>query len=385
MALLRAAAARAAATSRPDDVRGGARAPARARRARERSSGSHEIDAVAARRRRAAGLDVHERAADGARRGRWRGAGAPTGIAAAPARARRPGARAVARGRRPRVRRSPAPRAGDRRAGRARRAARHSATLGFLRERMRARAHRDGRRRGRRRGRSRPAAHQPVGGVTEVVGVGTLPAARRRGLGARGHRPRWSRTRASAAPRSSSCRPAARTSRASTAASASSASAPPASSALMRRGDERGRRPSTPWRATRGSERPRGRRACGRADDRVLGDPREARRRRAATAAIFRCAYALPVLGLLAWLEHRRYGAARARASGGSRSPPACCFAADLIFWHHAIADVGAGLATVLGNLQVVIVPFVALARAGRARSARASSPRCRSCAPASC
>src|SRR6187549_2775251 len=34
----------------------------------------------------------------------------------------------------------------------------------------------------------------------------------------------------------------------------------------------------------------------------------------------------------------------------------------DLIFWHHAIADVGAGLATVLGNLQVVVVPFVAWA-----------------------
>ena len=37
-------------------------------------------------------------------------------------------------------------------------------------------------------------------------------------------------------------------------------------------------------------------------------------------------------------------------------------FAADLIFWHHAIGDVGAGLSTVLGNLQVVIVPFAAWA-----------------------
>src|SRR3712207_7770764 len=35
-------------------------------------------------------------------------------------------------------------------------------------------------------------------------------------------------------------------------------------------------------------------------------------------------------------------------------------FAADLIFWHHSIADVGAGLATVLGNLQVVLVAFIA-------------------------
>ena len=59
-------------------------------------------------------------------------------------------------------------------------------------------------------------------------------------------------------------------------------------------------------------------------------------------------------------------------------------FAADLIFWHQAIKDVGAGLATVLGNLQVVIVPFVALAVLGERRGAR-SSPRCRSCSPASC
>jgi drug/metabolite transporter (DMT)-like permease len=37
-------------------------------------------------------------------------------------------------------------------------------------------------------------------------------------------------------------------------------------------------------------------------------------------------------------------------------------FAADLIFWHNAIDAVGAGLATVLGNLQVVIVGFAAWA-----------------------
>ena len=40
--------------------------------------------------------------------------------------------------------------------------------------------------------------------------------------------------------------------------------------------------------------------------------------------------------------------------------PAGIFFAADLIFWHHAIGDVGAGLATVLGNLQVVFVPFAA-------------------------
>jgi len=35
-------------------------------------------------------------------------------------------------------------------------------------------------------------------------------------------------------------------------------------------------------------------------------------------------------------------------------------FTGDLMFWHHAIQAVGAGLATVLGNLQVIIVGFFA-------------------------
>jgi drug/metabolite transporter (DMT)-like permease len=80
-----------------------------------------------------------------------------------------------------------------------------------------------------------------------------------------------------------------------------------------------------------------------------------------ATAALYRCGYALPVLGLIAWYERRRYGP---RAAGQQRLAliAGLFFAADLIFWHQAIADVGAGLATVLGNLQVVIVPFVAWA-----------------------
>jgi drug/metabolite transporter (DMT)-like permease len=83
-----------------------------------------------------------------------------------------------------------------------------------------------------------------------------------------------------------------------------------------------------------------------------------------ATAAIFRCAYALPVLGVIAYLEDRRFGA-RPLRSRRIAIPAGIFFAADLICWHHAIADVGAGLATVLGNLQVVVVPFVAWALLG--------------------
>jgi drug/metabolite transporter (DMT)-like permease len=78
-----------------------------------------------------------------------------------------------------------------------------------------------------------------------------------------------------------------------------------------------------------------------------------------ATAAIFRCAYALPLLGILAWYERRRYGP---RAPGQARLAwiAGAFFAADLVAWHHAIEQVGAGLATVLGNTQVVIVPIAA-------------------------
>jgi drug/metabolite transporter (DMT)-like permease len=83
-----------------------------------------------------------------------------------------------------------------------------------------------------------------------------------------------------------------------------------------------------------------------------------------ATAAIFRCADALPVLGVLAWLEDRRHGRRPARERWLA-IPAGIFFAADLIFWHHAIQDVGAGLATVLGNLQVIVVPFVAWAVLG--------------------
>jgi drug/metabolite transporter (DMT)-like permease len=83
-----------------------------------------------------------------------------------------------------------------------------------------------------------------------------------------------------------------------------------------------------------------------------------------ASAAFFRCFYALPALGVLAWWEDRRHG----RRSWRQRRlaiPAGALFAVDLIAWNHAIADVGAGLATVLGNLQVVIVPFLALALLG--------------------
>ena len=91
------------------------------------------------------------------------------------------------------------------------------------------------------------------------------------------------------------------------------------------------------------------------------------------TAAFFRCAYALPPLALLAWLERRRYGP---RAAGQRRLAwiAGLFFAADLVLWHHAIGAVGAGLATVLGNTQVVMVPLIAWLVLGERPSARVAA-----------
>jgi drug/metabolite transporter (DMT)-like permease len=88
------------------------------------------------------------------------------------------------------------------------------------------------------------------------------------------------------------------------------------------------------------------------------------------TAAFFRCAYALPPLALLAWYERRRYGP---RAPGQARLAwiAGVFFAADLVLWHHAIEQVGAGLATVLGNTQVVIVALAAWVLLGERPGAR--------------
>jgi drug/metabolite transporter (DMT)-like permease len=88
------------------------------------------------------------------------------------------------------------------------------------------------------------------------------------------------------------------------------------------------------------------------------------------TAAVFRCLYALPALGLFAWLERRRYGATAWRDRRFAYLAGAF-FALDLIFWHRSIIAVGAGLATVLGNLQVVMVGFVAWLILGERPSAR--------------
>jgi drug/metabolite transporter (DMT)-like permease len=77
------------------------------------------------------------------------------------------------------------------------------------------------------------------------------------------------------------------------------------------------------------------------------------------TAAIFRCAYALPLLALLAFFEDRRFGR-RTLLDRRAGLLAGIFFGADLVLWAHSIDDVGAGLATVLANIQVVAVPLAA-------------------------
>jgi len=79
------------------------------------------------------------------------------------------------------------------------------------------------------------------------------------------------------------------------------------------------------------------------------------------TSAFLRCAYAVPVLALLAW-GWRRTG--RSVPLDARRMKWAvlagASFGADLVLWHVSIGAVGAGLATVLGNTQVVLFPLAA-------------------------
>jgi drug/metabolite transporter (DMT)-like permease len=78
-----------------------------------------------------------------------------------------------------------------------------------------------------------------------------------------------------------------------------------------------------------------------------------------ATATVFRCLYGLPILVAVAAWEWRRFGPLP-RAAWGLAIVAGAFFASDLLFWHHAIEQVGAGLATVLGNMQILVVAVVA-------------------------
>lgn len=77
------------------------------------------------------------------------------------------------------------------------------------------------------------------------------------------------------------------------------------------------------------------------------------------TGAFFRCFFALPPLYLLMRWEERQWGRRTLRERGYAWVA-GVFFAADLLFWHHGIEFVGAGLATVLSNTQVVFIGALA-------------------------
>jgi drug/metabolite transporter (DMT)-like permease len=79
----------------------------------------------------------------------------------------------------------------------------------------------------------------------------------------------------------------------------------------------------------------------------------------AGPTALFRCVFALPFLGVLALAEHRRGARMPARARWLARLS-GVFFAGALIFWSPAISAIGAGLSTVLTNLQVLVIPPLA-------------------------
>lgn len=78
-----------------------------------------------------------------------------------------------------------------------------------------------------------------------------------------------------------------------------------------------------------------------------------------ATAATFRCLYAVPFLIPLAVLERRR-APGRSRRSSLLGAAAGVLFTVDLLAWHYAIRDIGAGLSTTLANAQAVVIAIVA-------------------------
>ena len=82
------------------------------------------------------------------------------------------------------------------------------------------------------------------------------------------------------------------------------------------------------------------------------------------TGVFWRCVYGLPILLIVAWREWGSLGP-MSRRSIWLCVAAGVCFAVDLITFHYAVDVIGAGLATVMGNLQVVIVALVAWALFG--------------------
>ncbi|MDT8912379.1 DMT family transporter [Amycolatopsis sp. PS_44_ISF1] len=79
-----------------------------------------------------------------------------------------------------------------------------------------------------------------------------------------------------------------------------------------------------------------------------------------ATSAFLRCAIALVVLAPLAWREYHRSGPLSRRGVVVALIA-GVALGADYVMWTRSIFDVGAGIATVLINVQVIVLPLLGL------------------------
>jgi len=78
-----------------------------------------------------------------------------------------------------------------------------------------------------------------------------------------------------------------------------------------------------------------------------------------ATVAVWRCFWAVPLLYLLARREDQKFGKRTVRERKLA-AIAGVAFTFDLILWHWSIREIGAGMATVLGNLSSVVVGIIA-------------------------
>ncbi len=78
-----------------------------------------------------------------------------------------------------------------------------------------------------------------------------------------------------------------------------------------------------------------------------------------ATIALWRCIWALPLLAYFSHRETLKFGK-RVKRDRILSALAGIAFTFDLVMWHYSIHYIGAGMATVLGNLSSVVVAFVA-------------------------
>lgn len=90
------------------------------------------------------------------------------------------------------------------------------------------------------------------------------------------------------------------------------------------------------------------------------------------TIAFFRSFYALPFLAALYWRVRTRDE--RPRRSRFVAIASGMLLTLDLVFWHASIRQIGAGLATLLANVQVVFVALIAWVAFGEKPGRRAIS-----------